>query len=267
MLVQSLYGGCRDLKEIVRLGRSLWPLYVLPLHSSKIEQTMKNVHKMFSLSKDTPATTASAGRHILSFLDKQIMPHMRQKLDQCIYTLRDEGLNSGENGHCVVNGEGLQSLPYLTKCLMLAAFICQTNKADKDKQLFTMQKNGKKNNGNKRKSPGEDIAFGAAKNGMAKLYRPRPFPMERMLSVFVSIVGLNQGQTKPSTGTPSGTNSVDPSATGSSDFLESLSYLRDVGILQEASNLASPRFWCSLTKEEAEAVSESVNFQLESYLF
>lgn len=286
MLVQSLYGGCRDLKEIVRLGRSLWPLYVLPLHSTRIELTMKSVDKMCPSPKGTLTTTTTDGKHILAYLDQQILPQIRQKLDRCIYTLLDDGLShdvskhvssSGDSKNSYSHKEGLQSVPYLTKCLMLAAFICQTNRADKDKQLFTIQKNGKKNNGNKRKSPGEDVAFsGASKNAISKQYRPRMFPMERMLSVFVSIVGLNQGQANSNEAPPVGDAGVDPSATGSSDFFESLSHLRDMGVLHdrangkassaEDANPAAPRFWCSLTKDEADTVSRSVSFNLENYL-
>lgn len=276
ILLQSLYGGCRDLKEIVRLGRSLWPLYVLPLHSTRIDQTLKAVKKNCPLAKDTIATTTTSGKYILSYLDHQILTHMRQKLNHSIYTLRDDGHKThleklnfcGAHNKQTSGSEVLQTLPYLTKCLLLAAFICQTNRADKDKQLFTIQKNGKKNSTNKRKSPTEDIAFGAAtKSAASKFCRPRMFPMERMLSVFVSIVGLNQEYNTSSNLRQHKGNGVDPSATGSPEFFESLSYLRDVGLLHDNENLATPRYWCSLTKDEAEAISQSVNFQLGNYLF
>ena len=155
ILVQSLYGGCRDLKEIVRLGRSLWPLYVHPLHSTQIGQTMKNVQNRYPVAKETTATVATHGKYILSYLDQQILPHMRQKLNQSMYTLQGDAAHesplphSGDSRKQGTGTEGLQTLPYLTKCLLLAAFICQTNRADKDKQLFSIQKNGKKNGANK----------------------------------------------------------------------------------------------------------------------
>jgi Origin recognition complex (ORC) subunit 5 C-terminus len=270
VLVQSLYGSTRDLKEMIRLGCSLWPKYVLPLHSAKLRETLESVRKMCPSVKSSGLSLKSHSKEIVSFLDVQILPQMRQCLEASIYCLCADSPLSYSRVAANNSQAELENMSYLTKCLMLAAFICQTNRADKDKQLFTIQKNGKKNNGNKRKNPGEDLAYGAAKRGASKLYRPRMFPMERMLSVFVSIVGLNKDQR--SRGDRSIDYAILPANTGSADFFESMSHLRDIRVIHdketpsEAVNLVAPKFWCSLTREEADVVAKSVSFPLEQFL-
>ncbi|CAB9521665.1 expressed unknown protein [Seminavis robusta] len=274
-LVQGLYGSIRDLKEMFRLGRTLWPKYMLPLHSSRLEQTTKSLHNLFPSLKNAPLSLESHWKQIVSFLDQQIRPHVKHCVQVSMYSLVG-GSSDGPKSATRASHDKALSLSYLTRCLMVAAFICQTNKADKDKQVFTIQKNGKKNNANKKKSPGEDLAFGAAKSGLSKSYRPRMFPMERMLSVFVSIVGLNKENQKGANGSGSaGDIDVQPGHVGDTDFFQSLSNLRDIGVLHDrpsssttdVANMIAPRFWCSLTREEADVVARSVNFPLQHFLY
>lgn len=278
-LVQTLYGSIRDLKEFVRVGRSLWPRYVQPLQSDNIEKTLLALQKRASSTTgiassqplDVPA--AVGAKQILPFLDQQILPHIRANLTYGLYSL------SEQEHQQVKPGGSLTATAYLVKCLMIAAFICQHNKADKDKQLFTIQKNGKRSHSNKKQqSHGEDLAFGNARNGVSKSFKLRLFPMERMLSVFVSIVGLNEDRMPGKAGQLLRVNELKPNKIGSSDLLDSLAHLRDMGMLHEKSsssggisteeaNLSAPKYWCSLTREEAEEVAKSVNFPLESYLY
>ena len=286
-LVQTLYGSTRDIKEIVRLGRLLWPAYVKPLHSGNIETTMKNVQKMMSSSKASRPTIHENGRQIVAFLDKLIIPQIRSKVDRCLFSFTDEGKAEQQQKSPTATKQTQEihsesagtehSMAYLSKCLLLAAYICQTNRPDKDKQLFTIQKNGKKSNTARKKSHGEDLAFGSSRNVSSKGYRPRLYPMERMLSVFVSIVGLNQGQqpgrkSKEMGGSPT----ITPGSIGSTDFFEALAYLRDIGILHDKAgrsssvtdtqNLVNPKFWCSTTRDEADTVAKSIGFPLDDYL-
>ena len=286
-LVQTLYGSTRDIKEIVRLGRLLWPVYIKPLHSTNIEKTMKSVQLFLPSSKSAIPTVQENGKEILSFLDQQILPQIRSKVEHCLYSFTEQD-KTQQQGSIATSKQTQHSqttepvgsahgMAYLSKCLLLAAFICQTNRPDKDKQLFTIQKNGKKNNVNRKKSHGEDLAFGSSRNGSSKGYRPRMYPMERMLSVFVSIVGLNQGQqlerkSKDSTDC----ESITPGSIGSSDFFEAMSHLRDIGIIHDKAgrsssatdtvNLVTPKFWSSTTRDEADSVAKSIGFQLDDYL-
>jgi hypothetical protein len=311
-LVQTLNGSVRDIKEFVRIGRGLWPLYVQPLHSDKLDETLRSVQKIMPSSLSTKNNTQTNGKHILAFLDQQILPQIRSTLEHGLYSLAEEEpqratptpsttssannpigsfanqivpsrYDASRQAQIVSPDSGKQDLAYLGKCLMLAAFICQHNKADRDKQLFTIQKNGKKNNANKRKSPGEDLAYGTSQNSAPKSFRPRLFPMERMLSIFVSIVGLNQQNEKAggSSGQRQRGSEIKPAKIGSSDFFENLATLRDIGVLRDKANvsapggatsmdtinMSAPRYWCTLTKDEADHIARSVNFPLEDYLY
>lgn len=287
-LVQTLYGSTRDIKEIVRLGRLLWPVYIKPLHSTNIEKTMKTVQKMVPSSKISKPTVQENGKQILAFLDQQILPQIRSKVEHCLFSFAEK--EKTQQQRSTATSKHIQqpqttehvgsahSMGYLSKCLLLAAFICQTNRPDKDKQLFTIQKNGKKNSVNKRKSHGEDLAFGSSRNGSSKGYRPRMYPMERMLSVFVSIVGLNQGQqlVESKSQETTGSESITPGSIGSADFFEAMSHLRDIGIIHDkagrsssatdTANLVAPKFWSSTTRDEADGVAKSIGFPLDDYL-
>lgn len=313
-LVQTLYGSIRDLKEFVRLGRSLWPPYVQPLQSHNLRKTLNSIQKRTASNSSLSQPKGEAfsrvgGKHVISYLDQQILPQIRAQLEHALYSLTD-GQQVQENvakAHTAssssVGGKYLrqnnayssasslernsspdapclQETAYLSKCLMLAAYICQNNKADKDKQLFTIQKSGKKNSANKKASQGEDLAYGNTRDGAPRSFRPRLFPMERMLSVFISIVGLNQDQRPADMSAQlKGDYEIEPSNIGSSDFFESLSHLRDVGVLHDRTssangasaadevNLSAPKYWCSLTRDEADAIAKSIRFPLENYLY
>lgn len=277
---------------MVRVGRSLWPRYIEPLNSANIEKSLDTARRRLGTASSSSSTQAEKGvtkgveNELLSLLDQRIRPQFSSKLELGLYTLTEDNLING-NASTSFSGksnaeakasDSMEQTSYLTKCLMLAAFICQSNKADRDRHLFTIQKNGKRNNANKRKSPEEDIAYGTARATTAKSFRPRLFPMERMLSVFISIFGLNRHR-QPGQSSRSNNNSVfdiSPSTIGTSELSESLSHLRDIGVLQDNSsgigasstiNLVSPKYWCTLTREEADTIAKSVKFPLENYLF
>jgi len=289
-LVQTLYGSTRDIKEIVRLGRLLWPIYVRPLHSSNLATTMKSVQKLIPSTKSSMPTIQSNSKQIVSFLDQQILPQIRSKVDDFLYSFKgqegaeEKNMTSYENAttSTQLNSELDVGTSYLSRSLMLAAFICQNNRPDKDRQLFTIQKNGRKASGGKKTSQSEDLAFGSSRNSAPKGYRPRMFPMERMLSVFVSIVGLHQDQMSKSTNNRRADShlrddlSIAPGRTGSTDFFETLAHLRDIGVLHDRAgrgssaadlaNLSAPKFWCSLTRDEADAIARRIDFPLADYL-
>jgi hypothetical protein len=171
---------------------------------------------------------------------------------------------------------------------LLAAFVCQSNKPDKDKALFTIQKNGKKNSRQGHRVGSNDadgLAYGSTawEQQRLKMLRPRTFPLERMLSVFVNIVGLIGGEEKLRLTTNS---TVDPRellhAIGSTCFFENLARLRETGLLHEVQgaftgggdgftsfdgiNMLSSKYWCELNRDDAEALAASVEFPLENFL-
>jgi hypothetical protein len=178
------------------------------------------------------------------------------------------------------------ALPYLSKCLLLAAFVCQNNKSDKDKALFTIQRNGKKNSRKGDRAGDNDadaLAYGSTslEQQELKVLRPRTFSLERMLSLFVNIVGLIGGEEKLKLSVNVYESKDLLQSMGSICFFESLGRLRQIGLLHEAQgtsidsdvytsfegiDLTSTKYWCELSRYDAEALAKSVDFPLDNFL-
>lgn len=127
------------------------------------------------------------------------------------------------------------NFPKLGKYLLLACFICQSNHHDADKKLFLMEGNGRRRRRN------------AETTVVPRRSSRSSFPLERLFSIYVSIVSLNEPQVP---------------ADGDLDFFERLAYLRDHGIL-----LPKGQGWaCTISAHKANAVAKSVDFALSNYV-
>jgi Origin recognition complex (ORC) subunit 5 C-terminus len=288
-LVQSMLSSTRDLREFVRLGRSLWPVYVQPLLSSNIEGTMGIVRTSCLARKPRSSTSlhdnissSDLESELLPFLDKRFLAIIGKSLAMGLYSLSMDSPVVVKDGTTVDMGLDYprqlpaRKMPYLRACLLLAAFICQNNKADKDKRVFSIQGNGKKRA--RHHQPMErtdDIAFISRIGALQQLrvVRPRPFPLERMLSIFVTIVSLNP----PTTPTPIGNGDDLLRSLGSSHLFGNLAQLCDLGYLHQISNtigsiksevlaLTGSKYWCSLSRDEALSIATSFDIPLNNYL-
>jgi hypothetical protein len=261
-LVQSLHDITLDVKEYMSLGRALWPTYIEPLHSTKISKTLEVA------TKGQPETAATGDhtvvqREILFLLDRKFIPHIRGAMDKGVST----GLAPFDSNYA--KRACSHDFPIVTKYTLLAAYLCQVNRPDRDRHLFSIQKNGRKRRGgNVQADAGEEVAFGSNANQHIKSLRPRSFPAERMLSVLVSMVGLHAPQ-----------HVRDDSdemvrSLGSCAFFNSLAHLRDIGLLHEHPSRSAfdpvrmddVRYCCSLTRDEAHAIAKSLDFPLDKYL-
>ena len=156
---------------------------------------------------------------------------------------------------------------------MLAAFICQNTRADQDQKVFSGQGNGKRRNRPSEKmNSGDSEAFASSANDIQQLksLRPRPVQIERVFSIFATLVRLNPKHfdwlEKQNALGSLGTDRL------YKDFAE----LVDVGYLHPATfagavkgeqiNLNNAKYFCSLTKEEAMQVAEKYNIPLENYI-
>ena len=300
-VVQSVSSITRDIREMIRMGRLLWPSYILPLRPDRIAEALETARRrthtrLERLPTPGPPEMGLIGseekeiqKELLAILDEAILPQMKSFLDEGLYMIK--GFTSLPKGNAssnvsTDNASSHSDLPYLSKCLLLAAFICQTNKPDKDKALFTIQRNGKKNSSAGPRAginDTEGLAYGSTtwEQQRLKMLRPRHFSLERMLSVFVNMVGLIGGEEKLWLGT----HRKDPSelihSMGSASFFESLSRLREIGLIREVHgasiggddcttfegiNLTSPKYWCELNREDAEAIAASVDCPLSNFI-
>ena len=279
-LVQSLSNSTRDIREFLRIGRAFFPIYIEPLHPSRIDKTLELAGNDLqrNLETDQPDYIGGIESSLFEFLDKKFFRDAGKVLNSTLHCLSIDSpvfettLSRPRNrNHLNDSGQ-----PYVRVCLLLAAYICQNNKSDKDKDVFSIQGKGRKRSRNQRVGNSlDEIAFisRVGDSQHLKAVRPRPFPLERMLSIFVTIYQLN-----PSNG---GLLSMMCGGSslrwlGSSYLYQNLAHLRDLGYLHEVHSAgqlkseqmstSSTKYWCSLSRAEANSISQAVDIPLNSYL-
>ena len=268
--MQSLHDSTRDVKEYVSLGRSLWPIYVEPLYESKVKKTVETASKRQSDSTRGQTEQEVVHHEILSALDRKFHAHLGGTVERAALTLSPRASARGARSkHCPSR---VHDFPLMTKYLLMAAHLCQVNRPDRDRHMFSIHKNGKKRRRISQADAGEDVAFGAQpKDHRSTSLRPKSFPAERMFSVFISIVGLH-ATTHANIGVTDWDDSV--RSLGRCEFYESLAQLRRVGLLNDHPSrsatddvrMGDARFWCSITQEEANGIARRLGFPLDRYL-
>lgn len=269
-LIQALSDLTSNMNEYVRLGRGLWPIYISPLLSENIKHTFSSLQK--SSSTKGVGNAAIIERDVLSYLDQRIFPHIRIVLENGLGILSFD--SSGMTNISSQKHIKHDDLPILVKYLLLAAYICHANRQDKDRQLFSIERNGRKRRKTKDADVEEETAFGTGnQQDQPKSIRPRTFPLERLYSLFVSIVSLNASTHSIHLSGDSNCNHQLLQSLGSTPILESVTYLRDIGVLHDYPKrlatdpirLSQRYFWTSITREEAQRIAISVNFPLDKY--
>jgi hypothetical protein len=277
-VIQSLLGTTRDVRAMIGMAQCLWPTYTAPVTADNIKRTMEIVSQR--LKKQGQAGDERnpdiLQNELLQYLDEKIMKHTALWIENCLGLMHDLGRPTAD-------------MPYLTKCLLLAGFICQHNKPEKDRQLFTNEKGKKKSKNSQRVGvrDAENAAFADSTwdQRRLKMLRPRCFPLERVLSVLLSIIGVVQA----------GDNLIHQKfdmdeadfgqivrSMGSPVFFECLAYLRKMGLLREIPgnqvvggegktplhgiNKSNPMYCCDLDYEDAEMLAQSIKFPLTDYL-
>lgn len=277
-VIQSLLGTTRDVRAMIGMAKCLWPIYTAPVTADNMKRTMEIVSQRLKKhgQDGDERNSYMLQNELLQYLDEKIMKHTALWIENCLGLMNDLGRPTAD-------------MPYLTKCFLLAGFICQHNKPEKDKQLFTNEKGKKKTKHSQRVGvrDAESSAFADSTwdQRRLKLLRPRCFPLERVLSVLVSIIGVVQagdnlihqkfdvdeadfGQIVRSMGNPI--------------FFQCLAHLRKMGLLREIPgnqvvggegktslhgvNKSNPMYCCDLDYEDAEMLAQSIQFPLSDYL-
>ena len=283
-LVQGLSDFTSDIKEYLRLGRGLWPLYITPLLPENIASTVAFVHKsnIAKGKKSTNLHVTAIENDMLSLLDQRFFPHLRHALEYGLGVLSfdSSGTVTTTNRSCT-NGGVRDDLPILVKYLLLAVYICHTNRQEKDRQLFSIERNGRKRRKTKEADNEEEMAYGTtgSQQDAPKTMRPRTFPMERLYSLYVSIVSLNasKSQAENRTSAREANDKDHPEilrSIGNIRFLETMTYLRDIGVLHDFPKrspndpirFSQRNVWTTITQDEAQQIAKSINFPLDRYI-
>jgi hypothetical protein len=273
-LVQFLGDSTRDINDFVRIGRFLWPLYIAPVQADNIDETLNTIRGRVSVTVNN--TDPSTGSKLLAYLGKRFL-HYTAALSQDEIT----GLliDSSRTGRWrVLKQQCDVDVPYLQSCLLLAAFICQNNRSDQDRKVFVAEANGKKRKRKRDTRQGDDeqVAYSSSTNELKQLHslRPRPFQLERVFSIFATLVRLNPSKAGDYF---AGFDDEKLKALGSSHLHKDLSELVDSGYLHrtkftgtiknEQINFNGAKFWCSLTREEATRLAKKIAIPLDNYIF
>ena len=275
-LVQFALDYTRDVAEFIRLGRSLWPKYIRPLSSNLIDETIEIAQKEASRKGNSEVELE---REILKLIGQRFFKNHTSARSGVICRLFLSQPIKHTSDSTIAPPVGSShpfemDMPYLRSCLLLAAFICQNNRPDQDHKVFLVQGNGKRRNRTReRMNAGENEAFASSSSDIQQLksLRPRPIQLERVFSIFATLVQLNPESFAGMDDQTKGWQFL-----GSKRLYSDLAQLTDLGYLHpivfngsvksEQVNLNAAKYWCSLTKEEAVRVAKRFDIPLESYI-
>lgn len=292
--VPSVISTTHDMIEIIRLARLLWPAYVEPVEScddDTIEELMWKI--VDCLNGDGGDSIAMSCKSILESSCKlcqyststgvestnlnSLKQQLSEKLDRNIReTMR--GLLTSTimmPGRVLPTKDGTpyaERLPYITKFLLLAAFLCHNKRKEQDTNLFTTENTGKSKR--RRVNKTEDgTAYASSSKDL--IQRQPLFPLERMLSVFASIIG-QYGHSHYMSYKEVGVTTV--AQLGTTHLFHNVSQLITTGLLRkngkatfddkddhDLMEIMSAKFSCTLSRDDALVIASSVGFPLEKY--
>mmetsp|Transcript_38255 Transcript_38255/g.80495 ORF Transcript_38255/g.80495 Transcript_38255/m.80495 type:complete len:924 (+) Transcript_38255:70-2841(+) len=294
--VPSLKSSTQDMTEIMRLARLLWPEYVSPLDKSNScnDPSLKTLvwRILYCLRRDTAPSKEHCNDSNCSFCQtlpsrtknvnasKMDLNALKQQLSEKLdINIRDD-MRRLLSATAMMPGRVLKKqnieqyskrLPYVTKFLLLAAFLCQSKRPEHDLNLFT-----KRNTGKSKKKGGKKSVEGLAYVSSSKELKQRQpsFPLERLFSVFQSIIG-QYGQHFMTYKEP-GTSAA--AQLGTHHLFQNVSQLIAFGLLgnvggvkfnekhnHDLMDMMSAKFSCMISREEACVIASSVGFPLEKY--
>lgn len=289
-ILQSVENTTRDIREIIRLSRKFWSSYIKPIFDDP--SIIKDIHQFRNKNNEVANSPTDGFEEILYHKARSNLRQLLSDSLLCLGNGRDVSLNSPNiqttsNDTFSSNNKSYlfpEKIPYFTKYMLLAAYLCQCNKSDHDTVLFTNQRSGR---GKRRRSNADKLTdHGNVTHATSTLARKEllkmrisSFPLERLLSVFSSIVSkygtdslLLRRQTQA--------GFIDLRQMGTTILFESLAQLQQFSFIQfagsnsyessqalQSSHFSSAKFTCNLTHEQAQNIAAFVGFPLSRYLF
>ena len=268
IIVQSVDDITRDTREIIRLSRISWPVFLDPLFKKQDirEEFIGQLKEGNSILKGT--LVAKLGQHF--------RPYIKRLISQCLLQPGQIlALSDNESTSFSL------ALPYLSKFLLLAAYLCQNNTPDKDQTLFTSQGKGKR----KKMSANQNDSISHASNQITqrklKSDRISSFPLERMLSVFSSICN-KYGYDMDSDALKSIVGKelyLDMNSIGSTALFQNIAELKAMGLLEEVGSnsafedskiysrsVTSTKYICNVSRIQIDSIASELNFPLMEHL-
>ena len=291
--IPSVISSTHDITEIMRLARLLWPEYTAPLDKNSNYDDPALVSLMWQVvgglysedeSLDDPCSDCSFCQKLSTGVDETSVENLnmlKQRLSEKLDRNIRESMRKLLSNTVMMPGRVLMKqtqhpyagrLPYITKFLLLAAFLCQNKRSEQDANLYTRQNTGKSKRRRANK-PGDETAYAAASKDMTQ--RQPSFPLERMLSVFYSIID-QYGQNHYMTYKEEGASVA--AQLGTERLFRNISQLIATGLLsttgsakfnerynQNLMDKTDAKFSCNISRGDARVIATSVGFPLEKY--
>lgn len=276
-LVPSVKSSTYDMTEMIRLARLLWPEYVSPLRTNDLQSVQLQI--VDCLKRDTTTAVKQCSNRACPFCTQSattdrggdltsLKNSLFEKLDRNVR----ESMRSLLSNAVLMPGRSIarhpdtpyaERLPHTTKFLLLAAFLCQNKRPEKDVNLFTTNNTGKSKRGSKT-DEGAAYAFSSSDLRQLRSVRQPSFPLERMLSVFYSIISQY--------GTTGETTTV-VAELGTERLFRNIAQLISTELVRSVSSntkidvmdAMAEKFSCPLAREDASVIASSVGFPLDKY--
>uniref|UniRef100_A0A8C4HNG3 Origin recognition complex subunit 5 n=1 Tax=Dicentrarchus labrax TaxID=13489 RepID=A0A8C4HNG3_DICLA len=218
ILLGVFYSVCRDLRELRHLAALNFSKFCEPLAEGKVKET--DTHKLWrNIEPHLKKAMQTVYLREVSSLQWEQMQQMEEK---------ESGALRGLSAHTHVE------LPYYSKFLLIAAYLASYNPARTDKRFFLKV----------------DRFNFTPKNLLNHLLGPKPFPLDRLLAIFYSVVD----------------NRVAPTAS----IFSQISSLVTLQLLTQVSHddqLDAPKYKCAVSMDFICAISRTVNFDIVKYLY
>uniref|UniRef100_A0A3Q1ECB8 Origin recognition complex subunit 5 n=1 Tax=Acanthochromis polyacanthus TaxID=80966 RepID=A0A3Q1ECB8_9TELE len=213
ILLGVFYSACRDLRELRHLAALNFSKFCEPVEEGKVKET--DTHKLW----------------------RNIEPHLKKAM-QTVYLREFSPVLWTEYQR--LSAHTHVELPFYSKFLLIAAYLASYNPARTDKRFF-LKHHGKirKTNFLKKNEKTSNHLLG-----------PKPFPLDRLLAIFYSVVDSR----------------VAPTAS----IFSQISSLVTLQLLTQVSHddqLDAPKYKCAVSLDFICAVSRTVNFDIVKYLY
>ncbi|XP_023149059.2 origin recognition complex subunit 5 [Amphiprion ocellaris] len=224
ILLGVFYSVCRDLRELRHLAALNFSKFCEPLEEGKVKET--DTHKLWrNIEPHLKKAMQTVYLREVSSLQWEQMQLMEEK---------EAGALRGLSAHTHVE------LPFYSKFLLIAAYLASYNPARTDKRFF-LKHHGKirKTNFLKKNEKTSNHLLG-----------PKPFPLDRLLAIFYSVVDSR----------------VAPTAS----IFSQISSLVTLQLLTQVSHddqLDAPKYKCAVSLDFICAISRTVNFDIVKYLY
>ncbi|KAK5848958.1 hypothetical protein PBY51_008636 [Eleginops maclovinus] len=224
ILLGVFYSVCRDLRELRHLAALNFSKFCEPLAEGKVKET--DTHKLWrNIEPHLKKAMQTVYLREVSSLQWEKMQQMEEK---------ENGALRGLSAHTHVE------LPYYSKFLLIAAYLASFNPARTDKRFFVKHHGKiKKTNFLKKNEKTSNHLLG-----------PKPFPLDRLLAIFYSVVDSR----------------VAPTASIFSQ-ISSLVTLQLLTQVSHSEQLDAPKYKCAVSMDFICAISRTVNFEIIKYLY